>query len=92
MSATLNVAYFSRQFDFGLFWICMLRHKQSAKLYFVTIFNTIFIGNVLGNLVAIFHGRICEAGKKPKRMHRICYIPLLSDPVHYAGAQYLNRL
>ena len=70
----------------------MLRHKQVTKLYFMSIFNTIFIGNILSNLVATFHGRICEAGKRLKRMHRIRYIPLLSDQVHYAGAQYLNRL
>ena len=66
--------------------------QAGREIIFVSIFNTIFIGNILSNLVAIFHVRICEASKKPKRMHRISYIPLLSDPVHYAGAQYLNRL
>ena len=32
------------------------------------------------------------SGKKPKRMHRIHCIPLLSDPVHLASAQYLSFL
>ena len=45
----------------------MLRHKQGAKLYFVSIFNTIFIGNILNYLVAIFHGRICEAREKAQK-------------------------
>ena len=30
--------------------------------------------------------------EKSKRMHRIHCIPLLSDPVHWASAQYLNFL
>ena len=47
--------------------LVMLRHKQGAKLYFVSIFNTIFIGNILSNLVAIFHVRICEAWEKAQK-------------------------
>ena len=46
------------------------------------------------NLVARARDPLWEeswgSGKKPKRMHGIHCIPLLSDPVHWASAQYSN--
>ena len=50
----------------------------------------------LYNLVARARDPLWEeswgSGKKPKRMHRIHCIPLLSDPVHWTSAQYLSFL
>ena len=78
--------------------VTLEKHKRVSRLM-ACIGNSCFLlcgTATLCNLVARARDPLWEnswgSGKKSKIMHGIHCIPLLSDPVHYASAQYLNFL